>query len=120
MLDPKIEKKARSWMEAEFSLQTREEVQELFDNSDWEELTERFYKDLEFGTGGIRGVLGAGTNRMKNKMQHMTVAVPWAEYSPHQLLAGSMENTAARIYIAAYNSTGVSSGFLFHSPRILF
>ena len=40
------------------------EVQAMLDNSDKTELIDSFYKDLEFGTGGLRGIMGAGSNRM--------------------------------------------------------
>ncbi|NCU26792.1 phospho-sugar mutase, partial [Candidatus Nomurabacteria bacterium] len=45
-----------------FSEDTRRELIEIADDS--QEITERFYKYLEFGTGGLRGIIGAGTNRM--------------------------------------------------------
>lgn len=54
---------AKSWLSDFFDPQVQEEVQKLMD-SDQEELKERFYKDLEFGTGGMRGVMGVGTNRI--------------------------------------------------------
>ena len=44
--------------------ETREEVKKMLDAEDKTELIESFYKDLEFGTGGLRGIMGAGTNRM--------------------------------------------------------
>jgi len=44
--------------------ETRKEVQAMLDNSDKTELIDSFYKDLEFGTGGLRGIMGAGSNRM--------------------------------------------------------
>ena len=72
MIEPQIEEKARSWMGPEFGPEVREEIQRLFDNESWDELTDRFYRDLEFGTGGIRGVLGAGTNRMNEYVIRMT------------------------------------------------
>ena len=54
---------AKSWLSDFFDPQVKQEVQQLID-SDQEELKERFYKDLEFGTGGMRGVMGVGTNRI--------------------------------------------------------
>ena len=57
--------KAQKWLGAEFDEATRKEVQNLIDNNP-NELVESFYKDLEFGTGGLRGIMGAGTNRMNN------------------------------------------------------
>ena len=47
-----------------FDINNRKEVQNLIDKENVKELKERFYLDLEFGTGGLRGVLGVGTSRM--------------------------------------------------------
>lgn len=58
-----IRKKATSWLGEEFDESTRREVEELLDN-DEKGLIDAFYQDLEFGTGGLRGIMGAGTNRM--------------------------------------------------------
>lgn len=55
--------KAKHWLSDTFDSETRNEIQQLIDSSS-DELAERFYKDLEFGTGGMRGVVGAGTNRI--------------------------------------------------------
>lgn len=55
--------KARKWLEGDYDEATKKQVKYLMDN-DTNELTESFYKDLEFGTGGLRGIMGAGTNRM--------------------------------------------------------
>ena len=55
--------KATLWLSDTFDTETQNEIQQLItDNSD--DLTDRFYKDLEFGTGGMRGIMGAGTNRI--------------------------------------------------------
>nr|WP_321412193.1 phospho-sugar mutase [uncultured Allomuricauda sp.] len=58
-----ITKTAQSWLTDFFDEDTKNEIKHLIDN-DPEELKERFYKDLEFGTGGMRGVMGVGTNRI--------------------------------------------------------
>ncbi|MBA4323336.1 MAG: phosphoglucomutase, partial [Odoribacter sp.] len=58
-----IRKRAESWLGNEFNEETRREVREMLDN-DEKKLTDAFYQDLEFGTGGLRGIMGAGTNRM--------------------------------------------------------
>jgi len=55
--------KAGSWLSDIFDAETRQEVQRLMKN-DPEVLKESFYKDLEFGTGGMRGIMGVGTNRI--------------------------------------------------------
>ena len=58
-----IRKKAQTWLGKEFNEETRKEVKNLLDN-DEKKLFDAFYQDLEFGTGGLRGIMGAGTNRM--------------------------------------------------------
>ena len=63
MTDPQIIERAKQWLSAAYDEQTREAVQQLIDE-DSTELTDAFYKDLEFGTGGLRGIMGPGTNRM--------------------------------------------------------
>ncbi|MFW7382048.1 MAG: phospho-sugar mutase [Oligoflexus sp.] len=60
-----ISKLANYWASAEvFDMETRNEIKTLVDKQEENELAERFYKDLEFGTGGLRGILGAGSSRM--------------------------------------------------------
>ncbi|MFV0396506.1 MAG: phospho-sugar mutase [Bacteroidales bacterium] len=56
--------KAQTWLGKEYDEETRSDVQRMLDAEDKTELIESFYKDLEFGTGGLRGIMGAGTNRM--------------------------------------------------------
>lgn len=55
--------KASQWIKEPFDSETQNEIKELL-KTDSPELTDRFYKDMEFGTGGMRGVMGAGTNRI--------------------------------------------------------
>lgn len=61
--DPAIIARAKTWLTDSYDENTREEVQHLLDN-DPAGLTDAFYQDLEFGTGGLRGIMGAGTNKM--------------------------------------------------------
>ncbi len=56
--------KAQVWLGAGYDEETRAEVQRMLDAEDKTELIESFYRDLEFGTGGLRGIMGAGCNRM--------------------------------------------------------
>jgi len=56
--------KAQTWLSDSYDEKTRAEVQAMLDNEDKTELVESFYKILEFGTGGLRGIMGAGCNRM--------------------------------------------------------
>lgn len=56
--------RAQVWLGEGYDAETRAEVQRMLDNEDKTDLIEAFYKDLEFGTGGLRGIMGVGTNRM--------------------------------------------------------
>lgn len=56
--------KANAWLKGNFDDETKKEVQRLLDNPDKTDLIDAFYQSLEFGTGGLRGIMGAGTNRM--------------------------------------------------------
>ena len=58
------EAKAKQWLTPAFDKETHTKVEQMLTSTDKTELIESFYKDLEFGTGGLRGIMGAGTNRM--------------------------------------------------------
>jgi phosphoglucomutase len=58
------EAQAKVWLSPAFDEETRKEVQAMLDNPDKTALIDAFYQNLEFGTGGLRGIMGAGTNRM--------------------------------------------------------
>ncbi|MDD6553339.1 MAG: phospho-sugar mutase [Prevotellaceae bacterium] len=58
------EAKAKQWLSPSFDEKTRKDVQAMLDADDKSNLIDSFYKDLEFGTGGLRGIMGAGSNRM--------------------------------------------------------
>ncbi len=68
MIDEKLLKevteKAQIWLGEGYDPETKAEVKKMLDNEDKTDLVESFYKTLEFGTGGLRGIMGAGTNRM--------------------------------------------------------
>ena len=56
--------KAQTWLTGNYDEVTKNEIRRMIDADDKTELIECFYRDLEFGTGGLRGIMGAGTNRM--------------------------------------------------------
>ena len=62
-LDTIVKAKAQQWLDGDYDAQTKEQVRQLMEN-DPKELVESFYKDLEFGTGGLRGIMGVGSNRL--------------------------------------------------------
>jgi len=59
-----VTEKAEKWLTPAYDAETQAEVKRMLENDDKTELIEAFYKDLEFGTGGLRGIMGAGSNRM--------------------------------------------------------
>ncbi|WP_291783078.1 phospho-sugar mutase [Cecembia sp.] len=63
-IDPKILAKAQSWLNSNIDEESKKEIQALLDAPDKTELIDSFYRDLEFGTGGLRGIMGVGSNRM--------------------------------------------------------
>lgn len=60
----KVTERAQSWLSEGYDADTQREVRRMLEAEDKTELIEAFYKNLEFGTGGLRGIMGAGTNRM--------------------------------------------------------
>ena len=62
-IDNSIELKAKKWLEGNYDESTKETIRNLMEDNP-SELTESFYRNLEFGTGGLRGIMGVGTNRM--------------------------------------------------------
>ncbi len=58
------EERAKQWLTPAFDEETRNAVQAMLDNEDKTDLIDAFYQNLEFGTGGLRGIMGVGTNRM--------------------------------------------------------
>jgi phosphoglucomutase len=63
-MESTIQKRIEEWTKPPFKSDTINEIKELLHNKNEKELTDRFYTNLEFGTGGLRGIIGAGTNRM--------------------------------------------------------
>ncbi|HKK12690.1 MAG TPA: hypothetical protein VJ945_07645 [Flavobacteriaceae bacterium] len=62
-IEPQLQKRINSWLTPTFDKDTRDRIKTLMDNSP-KDLEEGFYKDLDFGTGGMRGIMGVGTNRI--------------------------------------------------------
>ncbi len=63
-LEPSILQKINQWLQPDYDIDTRNQIQKLWDEKAYIELTDSFYKDLEFGTGGLRGIMGPGLNRI--------------------------------------------------------
>lgn len=99
-LEPVIRERIKSWMGPEFDSETRKELQKLIDEGNVKSLTDRFYRDLEFGTGGLRGIMEAGTNRM-NRYVVMMATQGMANYMNSQPGTGK---TVAIAYDSRLNS----------------
>jgi phosphoglucomutase len=63
-LEPNVLAKVNTWLTGDYDIDTKQSIQQLIDEANDTELTDAFYKDLEFGTGGLRGLIGIGSNRM--------------------------------------------------------
>jgi phosphoglucomutase len=63
-LDPTILEKANAWLQGNYDTDVKQAIQKLLDDKAYTELTDSFYRDLEFGTGGLRGLMGPGSNRV--------------------------------------------------------
>ena len=63
-LDPSVKSKIDTWLQGNYDKDSKQTIENLLKNEAFEELTDAFYKDLEFGTGGLRGIMGVGSNRV--------------------------------------------------------
>lgn len=64
VLESAIQDKINNWLSGNYDSETKAALQSMLDNEEYTELTDAFYKDLEFGTGGLRGIMGVGSNRV--------------------------------------------------------
>lgn len=62
-LDSEVQTKIDHWLNGNYDKATKADIKEKLDNEEYDELTDAFYKEMEFGTGGIRGIMGVGPNR---------------------------------------------------------
>ncbi|WP_304224648.1 phospho-sugar mutase [Gracilinema caldarium] len=108
--------RARSYIEKEKDDHFRAEVEELLKAQDWKELEDRFYRNLEFGTGGLRGVIGGGYNRMN------TLVVKMATQGLANYLKKALPEKAAQgklSAVIAYDSRRYSPEFAEATALIL-
>ncbi|MCR4435827.1 MAG: phospho-sugar mutase [Clostridiales bacterium] len=99
------------WMQNEyFDKETREELDKIKDRE--KEIEERFYKDLEFGTGGLRGIIGAGTNRMNR------YTVRRASQGVANYIGKQGEEAKSKGIVIAYDSRNKSAEFALEAARV--
>lgn len=109
-MNTEILNRAKEWLSPFFDEETRNKVQYLIDN-DEKEIIESFYKDLEFGTGGMRGIMGPGTNRV-NKYTIGKASAGLADYLKNQF--------SGDISVAiAYDSRNLSDYFANVAAQVL-
>lgn len=98
------------WLSSDyFDEETKKELEDIKDNPD--EIEERFYKDLEFGTGGLRGIIGAGTNRIN------LYTVRKVSQGLSQYLIKNVENARSRGIVIAYDSRHKSPEFALEAAK---
>jgi phosphoglucomutase len=103
-VEPQILEKANHWLKGNYDEETKQAVRDMIEN-DPQELVEAFYRDLEFGTGGLRGIMGVGPNRM-NKYTVGTATQGYANY----LKANFQDKDQLKVAIA-YDSRNNSRYF---------
>lgn len=103
-LAPDIIRRIETWLRPPFDPDTRQQLQQLIDDNNYAELQEAFYTTLDFGTGGLRGIMGVGTNRMNR------YTIGLATYGLAHYLKEQFPNQAIRVAIA-YDSRHNSQRF---------
>ena len=103
-LDSPTRQRVDQWLSGNYDDDTKASIQHLIDSGNTAELTDAFYRDLEFGTGGLRGVLGVGSNRMNR----YTVGAATQGLSNYILSAFPGEDISVAI---AYDSRRMSPEF---------
>jgi len=112
-MDSAIQNRINEWLTEDYDEQTRAEIQALVDSNNEKELIERFYKDLDFGTGGLRGIIGTGTNRI-NIYTIAKVTQGLAKYILKQA-----PKAAEKGVVIAYDSRHMSPEFAMESALVL-
>jgi phosphoglucomutase len=99
------------WMKSDyFNSETKKELEQIKDNPG--EIEERFYRDLEFGTGGLRGIIGAGTNRI-NRYTVRKASQGLANY-----LVNTLKDARSRGIAIAYDSRKMSAEFALEAASV--
>ena len=119
-----IKQKAEKYLNSEENKHFADEIIQLLKDENWDELTERFYTDLSFGTGGLRGTIGGGTNRMnpfviKRTTQGLANYMKKAETSPSAVIAYDSRNYSDLFALEAaltFCSNGIKT-YLFSELR---
>lgn len=111
-LDAEVQKRVRFWLDGHFDSATKEQIQNLM-QTDPKGLIDAFYTTLSFGTGGMRGLMGVGTNRM-NKY-----TVSWATQGLANYLKRVFADTIELRVAIGYDSRNNSKAFAEESAKVL-
>ena len=115
----KVTQKAELWLSGNYDEETKKEVEQMLENEDKSLLIDAFYKELEFGTGGLRGIMGAGTNRI-NKYTIGSATQGLSNYLLKEFAIGHDNRNNSRKYaeISAdiFSANGIKV-YLFESLR---
>jgi phosphoglucomutase len=106
--------RAKDYIAKEEDAHFRSEVEKLLAAEDWKELEDRFYRNLEFGTGGLRGVIGGGYNRMNTlvvKSATQGLAAYVRKAFPHKAAAGDLKAGNGLSAVIAFDSRHYSAEF---------
>lgn len=124
-LEKNTQERIDQWLAGPYDQGTKEEIRQLVKNGDWETLSDSFYKDLEFGTGGLRGMMGPGSNRVNRYTigmvtqgfsnylkkaypnQEIGVAIAHDSRNNHQLYADTCADVFSSNGIKVYYFTGL-------------
>lgn len=112
MTNEEIRAKAEEYLALEEHPLFRDEVRNLLDSGDWDELSDRFWRELDFGTGGLRGVIGGGNNRI-NAYTIRKATQGLASYIKSHVPEGE------RIAVVSYDSRHYSDLFAEEAARVL-
>ncbi len=116
-LDPNVQEKINQWLNGSYDQNTKNEIQELLENQEFDQLTDAFYKDLEFGTGGLRGIMGVGSNRV-NKYTFGTATQGFSNFLkktyPNELIKVAIahdcrnnSDTLAKVVADVFSANGI-------------
>ena len=120
-LEPSVQQKIDSWLNGNYDSETKKEIQDMIQEEKFTELTDAFYKDLEFGTGGLRGIMGVGSNRV-NKYTFGTATQGFSNFLkktyPDEIVKVAIahdcrnnSDTLARVVADVFSANGIKVYF---------
>ena len=112
-MEKEIQEKIDLWLSNEFNKETHEEIKKIQASGDEKELYDRFYKNLDFGTGGLRAKMGAGNNRIN------IYTIAMATQGLANYIKSVNEQAAKKGVVIAYDSRNNSALFAMRAAMVL-